>query len=691
MFMIFAQPLFLFALTALAIPVIIHLFNFRKYRKLYFTNVRFIAEIKQETKKRSQLKHLLILLARLLAIASLVMVFAQPYLPSSLQQKKTGGVQAISIYVENSFSMEALNMGGSLLDEARNKALEIADGYKPSDLFQLLTADFEGKHQRFVSRDEFRRQVEEIRISPAVKSLGQVMKRQADLLSGMHSANPVAFIISDFQRTTSGIQNLKADTAVSWFFVPLASSKQNNLYIDSAWFDNPVLQPLQQARLRVRIRNNSEEMLEKIPLQLSVNGVQKTVASFAVEPGAATTMVLPFTNNAAGIQSGILSITDYPVTWDDKFFFSYPISAAVSVLSINGDKPSPFLNALFGSDSTFVFRNSPERQLDYSSFGLYPLIILNGVRELSSGLKQEITRFVTNGGNILIFPPEKADLRDYSEFLQALGAPVLTGFDTTRQKVSDLNTESRIFRDVFERDASGRITLPENSDLPVVFRHYKISKLSRSATEDLIRMQNGESFLTVTKAGKGQIFMAAVTLDDKSSTFPRNAVFVPALFKIALLSKPLLPLYYSLSADEGIPIEADSLKNKEVYKIRKQGSGFEIIPETHVSGTATLLYAHDQVREAGLYNILEGSRVIQGIAFNYDRRESDLHCYTADEISSMLKRAGLKYYSILKGKQVSLSRQVREISQGTPLWKYFVLGLLFFLLAEILLIRFLRD
>ena len=107
--MVFAQPLFLIALTALAIPIIIHLFNFRKYKKVYFTNVKFIAEIKQETKKRSQLKHLLILFARLLAIACLVMVFVQPYLPSSIRQKKLKGSQAVSIYIDNSFSMEALS------------------------------------------------------------------------------------------------------------------------------------------------------------------------------------------------------------------------------------------------------------------------------------------------------------------------------------------------------------------------------------------------------------------------------------------------------------------------------------------------------------------------------------------------------------------------------------------------------
>ena len=103
-----------------------------------------------------QLKHLLILLMRLLAITCLVIAFAKPYIPSPLQHKKFTGRQAVSIYIDNSFSMEALSSGGRLMDAARVKAKDIADAFNPSDLFQLLTNDFEGRHQRFVNRDEFK-------------------------------------------------------------------------------------------------------------------------------------------------------------------------------------------------------------------------------------------------------------------------------------------------------------------------------------------------------------------------------------------------------------------------------------------------------------------------------------------------------------------------------------------------------
>jgi hypothetical protein len=265
------------------------------------------------------------------------------------------------------------------------------------------------------------------------------------------------------------------------------------------------------------------------------------------------------------------------------------------------------------------------------------------------------------------------------------------GTDTAHINVSDLNTESLIFRDVFERDASGKITLPDNADLPRVNHHYILSRATKSATEDLMKLQNGQAFLTVTKAGKGQVFLSAVPLDDKASNFPKNSVFVPVLYKIAILSVPSYPLFYSLSADNGIEIENDSLKNQEVYKIKKIGSDFESIPETRSNGTVTRIFPHDQIREGGLYNIMEGSRIDQGVAFNYDRRESDLRCYSADEVSAMLKRSDVKYFAVLKGKQASLAKQIHDINQGTPLWKYFVIGVLAFLLAEIIIIRLWKD
>jgi Na+/H+ antiporter NhaD/arsenite permease-like protein len=120
----FLFPTFLFALFTIAIPIIIHLFSFRQYKTVYFSNVSFLKDIKKESKNKSRLKQLLILIARILTIIFLVFAFAQPYLPAATDAKKQPN-QLIGIYIDNSFSMNALSENGQLLEIARNKRIEI--------------------------------------------------------------------------------------------------------------------------------------------------------------------------------------------------------------------------------------------------------------------------------------------------------------------------------------------------------------------------------------------------------------------------------------------------------------------------------------------------------------------------------------------------------------------------------------
>ena len=141
--MSFLYPTFLYALAAVAIPIIIHLFNFQRYKTVLFTNVRFLKEVKQQTKQQAQLKHLLVLLARILFIVFLVLAFAKPFIPVTEQASGTGN--AVSIFLDNSLSMDATNEDGRLFDQARNSVAEIVAAYKPTDRFQLLTNDFEAR------------------------------------------------------------------------------------------------------------------------------------------------------------------------------------------------------------------------------------------------------------------------------------------------------------------------------------------------------------------------------------------------------------------------------------------------------------------------------------------------------------------------------------------------------------------
>ena len=232
----FLYPTFLLALAALAIPIILHLFYFRRFKKVYFTNVRFLKELKEETSARSKLRNLLVLLMRLLALAFLVFAFAQPFIPQDVEVKQ--GQKAVSIFVDNSFSMSSLSQDVPLLEKAKQRAREIIAAYDVEDEFQVLTNDFEGRHQRLVSQEDAIGLVDEIGVTPAVKNLSTVITRQKQVLEGSGTENLVAYMISDFQKNVTDIQNYP-DTTVETNLVPLESVQERNISMNPSLFHWP--------------------------------------------------------------------------------------------------------------------------------------------------------------------------------------------------------------------------------------------------------------------------------------------------------------------------------------------------------------------------------------------------------------------------------------------------------------------
>lgn len=677
----FVNPLFLFGFFGLAIPVIIHLFNFRKFKKVFFTNVRFIEELQQRTQKQSQLRHLLILLMRILAICCLVMAFSQPYIPVGNAVKATKGAGAVSVFVDNSYSMEADSKNGTLMDEARNKAGEIVQAYRPDDLFHFLTNDFEGKHQRLITRDEFTEMLQEMRSSPSVRKLSEIIRRQSDMLAENKAKSKNIYVVSDFQKSITDISAITNDTSANFFLVPVKANSLNNLYIDSCWFESPVHLPGQTVKLIILIKNAGNSELEKVPLKYFVNGTQKAVTSFNISAAGEVQVVLSYTDKESGIMHGVISIMDSPVTYDDRFYISYNVAASVPVLCISGGVSNLYLNSLFAKDSAFTFQNVPVNATDYSSFPNKSLIILNAVENISSGLAQELQRFVTNGGSLLVVPPAKMDVTSYTEFLRLLNAGQFGKLNTSTQKVSLLNLAHPVFRDVFDY-------LPDNLDLPSVFSWYSISGTSSSGQEFLMKLQNGDIFLSAQSAGQGTVYLLATPLETDFSNFPKHALFVPALYKIALLSEPQNKLYYVIGRDEPIEVRKVTIQGEMVFKVKSLAGDNEFIPEQKKLGVSTTVFVHDQIRDAGNYSLQSDNTEVTGLAFNYDRKESVLGCYTAAELQEMCGKNGLKNFTVLESSAKPLADVISEMSQGIKLWKIFIILALVFLAGEVLLLRF---
>jgi len=642
--------------------------------------VRFLKEVQQETKKKSQLRHLIVLALRILAIASLVLAFAQPYIPLSQNNTNPHAVNYISIYLDNSLSMQAEGGRGSLLEEAKVKASEIISAYRSADHFQLLTNDFEARHRQFLTREEFLAMMREVEWSPVSRSLPEVARRQAESFSEISSTSKIAYVISDFQKSTSQLALFDPDTTITCYMVPVKSNKSDNLSVDSCWFESPVHLLEQKVKLFVSVKNNAAIIAEKVPLKLTINGTQKAVSSLDIAPGSTANTIITYVDKEPGIHHGLIEITDSPVTFDDKFYFSYEIKNSVPVLCINGLQSNVFLNSLMARDSAFSFNNVSVNQVDYNSLASYNLIILNEIPEVSSGLSEELQKFVDNGGHLLIAPAEKMDIRNYQSFLTMLNSNYYTVLNKLPQKIVEINLQHPVYSDVFE-------SVPQNIDLPQVVSYFSMSRLSRSAQDYLMKLQNGEPFLSVQDCGSGKVFLLSVPLNAEFSNFPKHALFVPTIYKIAMMSRMQARLYYVIGSQQ--PVEVPSVMNGEkdmVYKLKNIGGEDEIIPQMQNRNGRITLILNEQVRTHGNF-LLSNKGPVAGLAFNYSKEESDMKCFVPDEITSFIDKNAMKNTMMLEGKAKSLAAVVSELNQGIKLWKTFVLLALLFLASEVVLLR----
>ncbi len=682
----FANPAFLFALSALAVPVIIHLFNLRRYRKVWFTNVSRLELVREETHRYSRLKDYLILVSRMLAILFLVLAFSRPYIPATPENKPGQGEHAVSIFLDNSFSMEAGTTNRQLFILAKSKIRDILNAYRESDHFQLLTPDFKGEELRFGTRDELLQRLDAVDIGSSPAIISQAVKFQTAQLNASSCLMRHGYIVSDFQKAFTDFSTLRADSAVNIFLVPVSTLKPSNLCIDSIYFDSPVHLPGTVSRLHVNIRNTGPEPIEKIPVKLFINALQKNVGSIDVQAESENELIIPYTENPGGIQFGKISIADYPVTFDDDFFFAYSIQQQIPILALFENNPDPYLQALFSNDSNTSFTSLHTRQLDYNSMLRYPCIILNSVREIPSGLSQSLINFLHQGGSLVIFPPPNTAGNDLQRFLQMTGSPTLGAFDTTTQYITEVNFSHPLYRDVFLK--------PDNSnryDLPLVYRHFVQQPVRNNPAEHLLTLANGDPFLTVSHALRGKVYLFSAPTDTRSSLFPVHAIFVPTLMQIAIHSIHQPPYYYTAGTNEPVSVSGLNIPRDPVFAFKEAGGGSVVIPESRISGGTVKLFSHKQITRAGHYFVTSHTDTLTGIAFNFDAKESSPECYDKTALEDMVRRYDLSHFRVLDQSEKQLTRSIQEARQGTSLWKLSLLIALFFLLTEILLIRLLRN
>lgn len=671
----FLFPEFLFCLALIAVPVVIHLFNFRRFKKVYFTNVNFLKDLQVQTASARKLKEKLILICRILAIFFLVMAFAQPFLKKE-NQSQAFPSSVVSIYLDNSFSMEAVNKNGTLLDEGKRKVQDLVSAYGLNDKFQLLTNDFNSNSQRLLSKEEVVNELENVKVSPLSRDYQQVIDEQQSFLLSKQQSNRNAYLISDFQKQGSLNKVIQKDSTINFALIPLLGNKLPNISIDSVYFLTPFHQAQQSETLVYKLSNHSDKDVENTPLNLKINGVQKAISNSSIKANAYVLDTLRFSGLSGNWQKAILSIKDYPVTFDDEFSFVFEIKKHLNVTAIYNDKPVKSLGVAYRTDPFFKLSEIDQAQINYSNLASQQLIVLENLPDIPAGLGQQLTQYVKDGGSLSVFIPLKADLNSYKTFLQKLETDIPLSLESTANKVDKINLSHPIFKDVFDQQ-------PKNIDLPIAKQYFKSSNFTKTTKQILFSGSVSGNLLSVYQMGKGNIYLSFLPLENEASNFAQHALFLPFLFKSALLGFNTQKLFYTLGVHQNVTIPSIRLSENEIIKIK--GSGTDIIASYLNNGSNGSIYFADQLKQAGFYNVFLKDSLLNIFALNQNRDESALSFYTQNELEKLFQIDAKK---VINAKEKITDQQIKEVNLGSSLWKLCLILTLIFLAAEVLLIRF---
>ena len=676
----FLYPNMLYALSALMIPIIIHLFNFRRHKLVYFSNTSILKTIEQENRKTKKIKYFIVMIMRMIFIAALVIAFAYPYKKdNNIVNKNVDNL--IAVYIDNSMSMQSLSSEKTLFEDSRTSALKLVESLNQAQKFVLLSNDRDPKSEYPMNKDEMLVCLNEMKTESASTSFEEIYNSLSYIKKKNNFNSATLFAYSDFQRYTMKFDELKNDTTIQIVVFPLKSDFQNNIYIDSVWLQSPVLQKNMTNEINARIVNETSDDVKGLPVNFSLDENVVAYTTTDIDAGSYSDVNMQFVIDADGDRKAKVSINDSPITFDDEYNLVLKVRHSINVIEIkpsavNGQQSTVNgLELLFSGDALVNYQSMNPYNIDQDIINKSQMIVVDEDANLNETMQRMLLGFANNGGILLIFNNENID---NSYIYDKIGIKP-SYVDENRSRVEYVAQRNSFFDDVF-------VKFPDNAELPVINKHVRFE--ASKNVQNIIALQNGDPLLMMTNNGKGKIFVMSTSLSEEYSDMANHALFVPLMYKMALIGGNVSDLSYTLGVDKMLNINDVSLLSDDRVGLRTDNGLYEMFPLIENRGGRNYLNFFEDLPSSGFYDIYKNDDFVKTVAWNDNRKESMMSFYDKEELNKLLKDSGLNILSMVDDDEMNSDDMMAVIVKGSSIWKIFVIVALIALLIEILILRF---
>jgi len=649
----FKNPEILYLLILLIIPILVHLFQLQRFTKVPFTNVQFLKNIEQQTRKSARIKKWLILATRLLVFTCLIVAFSQPYLSDYSSKKEFN----TTIYLDNSFSMQAKGENGELLKSSIQKIIE-QNNFENTQL-SIITND-----KVFLNLDakNLKKELLNLKYTPNNLNLNSVILKLESLKKEDKNIVNRHILISDFQSNNTKDFNNLTNLNSPIQLLKVKPNSTDNVFIDSLSINN---KNTTEIKLNVVIKSTKNSS-ENVPVSLFNNSklVGKATARFNNSNITNVEFTIPNGINFYGK----ISLNDTTLEFDNDCYFTLSIPEKANVLAIGN--ASNFLSKIY-TENEFYFTTTLLQNLNYNTIQNQQLIILNELEELPIALITSLKEYYLNGGNLVLIPSEKTVISSYNNLLQKLNFGVIKTLVSKEHKITTINYKHPIVTDVFEKEVS-------NFQYPKTSVHFNNNFKNAAA---ILKFDNNQPFIASISSKKSNFYWVASPLNKEISDFVQSPLVVPIFYNFAKNSSKFSELYYTIAPETTIDIKA-TLKKDAILKV--SDGTLEFIPLQQVAQNKVIITLENTILKSGLYSISSNNNALKTVAFNYNRAESDLSYTNLNSLQNNNKN--IKILTSIN----NLFDEINNQQKIYWLFKWFLAFSVLFLLIEILILKYFK-
>lgn len=640
----FKHPEILYFLFLLAIPILVHLFQLRRFQKEYFTNVRFLKDLNMQTRKSSVIKKWLLLATRLLLLTCLIIAFAQPFFKAKDDENK--GNEMV-ILLDNSFSMQAKGNKGELLKRA---VQDILENTPENQQFSLIT-----NTNAWWDTD-----IKSIQKDLQNLKYSDVPFRPDFLLTKAEAKNPatgkdVVLITDAVNLGSKDISKFKTDAPV-YFIVPEAENIAN-VSIDSVYISQ-VMDNFYEIKVDMEAYGKVENDVT-IALYNGKSLAAKTIVKF--EDGKKSSV---FTVPKKDFH-GYVSISDNSLTYDNNYYFSISKPQKSNVTVIGDIVKNNFLSRIY-TDDDFNFTSSELRTLDYNSLEKQDAIVLNEIKDIPQALITTLKSFYAKGGNVIIIPAQDSNIQNLKSLMATFGGIQFRNSNPNERQITKIAFNHPLYATVFEKKI-------DNFQYPKANTGFTLS----GSALPVLSYDDQTPFLASMSNKLGSIYVFSAAINKSNSNFQNSPLIVPTFYNMAQNSGKTGISAITIGENQSLLLDA-LLSKDEVLTVKNETSDF--IPMQQLLNNKVKLSFGDYPEEAGNFAIYKNDKNLKNISFNHARTESNLALQNKAITDDYTEAASV----------ATVYNDIKSERTASELWKWFIIGTLLFLLTELFIQKFVK-